>query len=181
MTSLSTQQKLSMSLDEIQDFEKKQRRTTAFEEHITDPLKNDISELENENEKFRKTISNLLKKNGDLEFTNGILNKKISSMKRNFKSLLTEKQNATTELWKLQKEHKHLTHKFNENTEIITLYNWIIHIDNNALEYVAGYGYHSESLWDTTYIKEKIAMSTYLLVITENESIYCLPYTESAK
>ena len=38
-----------------------------------------------------------------------------------------------------------------------------------------------QKVWDTTYIKEKIAMSTYLLVITENESIYCLPYTESAK
>ena len=102
-------------------------------------------------------------------------------MKRNFKSLLTEKQNATTELWKLQKEHKHLTHKYNENTEIITLYNWIIHIDSNSLEYVAGYSYHSESLWDTSFIKEKIAMSTYLLIITENETIYCLPYCESAK
>ena len=180
MTSLSTQQKLSMSLDDISDFEKSENKST-FELNVTEPLKNDILELENENEKFRRTISNLLQKNGDLESTNGILNKKISNMKRNFKSLLTEKQNATTELWKLQKEHKHLTHKYNENTEIITLYNWIIHIDSNSLEYVAGYSYHSESLWDTSFIKEKIAMSTYLLIITENETIYCLPYCESAK
>ena len=69
----------------------------------------------------------------------------MSTLKKDLKTLLREKQNISTDLWKLQKDYKHLTHKFNENTEIITLYNWIIHIDSNSLEYVAGYGYHSEN------------------------------------
>ena len=48
MTSLSTQQKLSMSLDDISDFEKSENKST-FELNVTEPLKNDILELENEN------------------------------------------------------------------------------------------------------------------------------------
>ena len=44
MTSLSTQQKLSMSLDDISDFEKSENKST-FELNVTEPLKNDILEL----------------------------------------------------------------------------------------------------------------------------------------
>ena len=188
MTSLSTQQKMKMSLDEIQDFEHIEKicaedneLPTLYDLADTTKLSTEMGELQDDNDKLKRTITNVLKKNDDLELTNEGLEKKLSTLKKDFKKLLKEKQNISTDLWKLQKDYKHLTHKFNENTEIITLYNWIIHIDSNSLEYVAGYGYHSESLWDTSFIKEKIAMSTYLLIITENETIYCLPYCESAK
>jgi len=187
MTSLSATQKLTMSLDEIDDFEDIQNVSvedglpTLYELSDTSHFNMEISKLEDDNDKLKRTITNVLKKNDDLELTNEGLEKKMSTLKKDIKTLLKEKQNVSTDLWRLQKDYKHLTHKFNENTEIITLYNWIIHIDSNSLEYVAGYGYHSESLWDTSFIKEKIAMSTYLLITTENETIYCLPYSESAK
>ena len=177
-----------MSLDDIQDFEHIENicaedvdLPTLYDLSETTNLSTEMGRLQDDNDKLNRTITNVLKKNDDLEFTNDGLEKKLSTLKKDLKTLITEKQNVSTDLWKLQKKHKHLSHKFNENTEIITLYNWIIHIDSNSLEYVAGYGYHSENPWDTSFIKEKIVMSTYLLIITENETIYCLPYSESAK
>jgi len=187
MTYLSATQKLNMSLDEIDDFENIQNVNvedglpTLCELSDTTYFNMEISKLEEENDKLKKTISNVLEKNDNLDFENTVLQKKTDSMKQTFKSLIKEKQNTSTDLWKLQKEYTQLSHKFNENVEITTLYNWIIHKDSNSLEYASGYGYHSESLWDTSFIKEKIAMSTYLLLITENETMYCLPYYESAK
>ena len=188
MTNISTQQKLDMNLDEIQDFEHIQNICIEDDElptlsdlSDTTHFNMEISQLYEENDTLKRTITNVLKDNDGLDLTNDGLEKKLSTLKKDLKTLLKEKQKVSTDLWKLQKDYKHLTHKYNENTEITTLYNWVIHIDSNSLEYVTGYGYHSESPWDTSFIKEKIAMSTYLLVITENESIYCLPYYESAK
>ena len=177
MNPLSVNEKLNMSLDEIQEHKRKTEFTSLKDLSQTAC----IMKLEDENDKLKSTISNVLKKNETLEFDNTRLEKKVKDVQRNLKSLLKEKQNATTELWKLQKEYKHLSHKYNENVEITTLYKWIIHIDNNSQEYVSGYRYHSDSIWDTTFIKEKIPMSTYLLIITENENMYCLPYVESDK
>ena len=183
MNPLSAEQKLTMSLEEIQDYENIQNI------NIKDGLptlydlstETKMNDLEEKNESLKHTISNLLKKNTDLESTNNGLENKLNGLKKNFSNLFKDKQKISTDFWELQKDYKHLTHKYNENTEIITLYNWIIHIDNNSQEYVSGYRYNSDSIWDTTYIKEKIAMSTYLLIITENESMYCLPYCESNK
>lgn len=177
MNPLSVNEKLEMSLDEIQEHKRKMEFTNLRDLSQTAS----IMKFEDENDKLKSTISRLLKKNETLEFDNTLLSKKFNNVQRNFKSLLKEKQNATTELWKLQKEYKHLSHKYNENVEITILYKWIIHIDSNSQEYVSGYRYHSDSIWDTTFIKEKIAMSTYLLIITENENMYCLPYVESDK
>ena len=190
MTSLSIKQKMKMSLDDIQDFEHIEKicadaedneLPTLYDLADTTKLSTEMGELQEDNDKLKRTITNVLKKNDDLELTNEGLEKKLSTLKKDFKKLLREKQNISTDLWKLQKNYKHLAHKFNEHTEITPLYEWIIHIDNNSLEYVSGYRYHSDSIWDTSYIKEKISMSTYLLIITENENMYCLPYTESAK
>lgn len=67
------------------------------------------------------------------------------------------------------------------NRNIIKMYDWIMHIDHNSMEYVSGYcslTSDSSHIWDTSYIKDKIPLSDTLLIITENESIYELPYKE---
>ena len=75
--------------------------------------------------------------------------------------------------------YQQLQNKYNENSEMINLYHWIIHIDSSSNEYVSGYKYNCDNIYDTSFIKHKIPLSTYMLVITENESLYVLPYCES--
>ena len=62
------------------------------------------------------------------------------------------------------------------DNQIVELDNWIMHIDQYGEEYVIGNKLRKKSLWETSTIKEKIALSKSLLIITENESIYRLPY-----
>ena len=131
MTSLSTQQKMKMSLDEIQDFEHIEKicaedneLPTLYDLADTTKLSTEMGELQDDNDKLKRTITNVLKKNDDLELTNEGLEKKLSTLKKDFKKLLKEKQNISTDLWKLQKDYKHLTHKFNENTEIFFIFDW---------------------------------------------------------
>jgi type III secretion system FlhB-like substrate exporter len=81
----------------------------------------------------------------------------------------------------LRYNYRQLENKYNEMTEITNLYNWVIHIDSDSREYVSGYRYNNSKLFDTSYILHKIPQSTYLIVITENESLYLLPYSESYK
>jgi|TARA_B110000483_G_C17779050_1_gene382863 type III secretion system FlhB-like substrate exporter len=81
----------------------------------------------------------------------------------------------------LRYSYKQLENKYNEMTEITNLYNWVIHIDSDSREYASGYRYNNSKLFDTSYILHKIPQSTYLIVITENESLYLLPYSESYK
>ena len=74
-------------------------------------------------------------------------------------------------------------HGYNMTTpkNITKIYDWIIHIGSNSLEYASGYcdkASHPYNIWDTSYIKTKIPLSDSLLIITENESIYELPYKE---
>ena len=130
MTTLSTEQKLNMSLDEIR-----------------------IEELNEELEKSKKKNGKLIIKNNELIET--LLNKRY--------------------------EHLQLLNTYEEMSEMINLYDWVIHINDNSKEYVSGYRYNNPKLYDTSYILHKIPLSTYLLVITENESLYVLPYCESSK
>jgi DNA repair exonuclease SbcCD nuclease subunit len=130
MTTLSTEQKLNMSLDEIR-----------------------IEELNEELEKSKK-------KNGKLIIKNNQLIETLSNKRY---------------------EHQQLLNTYNEMSEMINLYDWIIHINDDSKEYVSGYRYNNPNLYDTSYILHKIPLSTYLLVITENESLYVLPYCESSK
>jgi len=81
----------------------------------------------------------------------------------------------------LKYNYRQLENKYNEMTEITNLYDWVIHIDSDSREYVSGYRYNNSKLFDTSYILHKIPQSTYLIVITENESLYLLPYSESLK
>ena len=81
----------------------------------------------------------------------------------------------------LRYDYRQLENKYNEMTEITNLYDWVIHIDSDSHEYVSGYRYNNPKLFDTSYILHKIPQSTYLIVITENESLYLLPYSESLK
>lgn len=127
MTSLTTEQKLSMSLDEIR-----------------------IEELKEEMMKKEK-------KNAKLIEMNNILVETVEGLKYH---------------------NQQLNNKYNEMKEMTNLYNWIIHIDSNSKEYVSGYRYNNPKLFDTSFILHKIPLSTYLLVITENESLYVLPYYE---
>ena len=161
---LSTKKKLSMSLDDIQFIESQYKSSEEQK----------IIELNNENESLKLTIGNLLKKNETLESEKEGLNKTLSSTLKNLRSAIKEKQNISTELWELK-------NKFNENVEIINLYNWIIHINDYSQEFISGYRHRSSNEYETSHILHKIAMSTCLIVITENESIYCLPYCESNK
>ena len=130
MTTLSTEQKLNMSLDEIR-----------------------IEELNEELEKSKKKNGKLIIKNNELIET--LSNKRY--------------------------EHLQLLNTYEEMSEMINLYNWVIHINGDSKEYVSGYRYNNPKLYDTSYILYKIPLSTYLLVITENESLYVLPYCESNK
>lgn len=161
---LTTNNKFSMSLDDIHFVESQYR---SVEEQK-------VIELTNENESLKNTISNLLKKNENLENEKEGLNKTLASTLRNLRCVIKEKQNVSTELWELK-------NKFNENVEIINLYNWIIHINDYSQEFISGYRHKSSNEYETSHILYKIPMSACLLVITENESIYCLPYCESHK
>lgn len=161
---LTTNKKLSMSLDDIQFVESQYR--SVDEQRVI--------ELSNENESLKFTISNILKKNENLEAEKEGLNKTLASTLKNLRVAIKEKQNISTELWELK-------NKFNENVEIINLYNWIIHINDYSQEFISGYRHRSSNQYETSHILHKIPMSTCLLVITENESIYCLPYSESHK
>ena len=58
------------------------------------------------------------------------------------------------------------------------LYDWNIITEGN-FEYVEGYREFSERLFETSYIKYKIPMKEYLLVVTSNESLYKLYYVDS--
>ena len=59
------------------------------------------------------------------------------------------------------------------------IYNWIIHIDIDGLEYVSGYRHNSNNIYETSNIREKIIMNDGLLVITKNDSFYKLPFLYS--
>ena len=130
MSTLSTEQKLNMSLDEI----------------MIEELKEKIEKLETKCDKQK--------------FKNDILVETVDNLRYNYRQL---------------------ENKYNEMCEMTNLYNWIIHIDSNSKEYVSGYRYNNDKLYDTSFILHKIALSSYLLVITENESLYVLPYSESYK
>ena len=69
MTSLSTQQKMKMSLDEIQDFEHIEKICAEDNEHPTlydlantTKLSTEMEELQEDNDKLKRTITNVLKK-----------------------------------------------------------------------------------------------------------------------
>ena len=81
---------------------------------------------------------------------------------------------------KLFMETKHLKCELDEKSEIMILHDWVIHIDSCGKEYVRGSKKNKyDRVWETSFITHKISMSTYLLIITENESLYYLPYNES--
>ena len=102
-------------------------------------------------------------------------NIELSKLKSKLNELCIDNQ-------KLAKDLKFTETLYNENIEIPMLFDWIIHLDSNGSEYVRGYKYNQyNSIWETSFIKHKICMSTYILIITENESLYCLPYYESNK
>ena len=88
-----------MSLDDIQDFEHIQNicdeddgLPTLYDLSETTKLSTEIGDLQDDNDKLKRTITNVLKKNDDLELTNEGLEKKLSTLKKDFKKLLREKQ-----------------------------------------------------------------------------------------
>ena len=102
-------------------------------------------------------------------------NIEISSLKSKINELRIENNN-------LERDLRITKNLYNENIEIPVLFDWIIHLDSNGSEYVRGYKCNQyNSIWETSFIKSKICMSTYILIITETESLYCLPYCESNK
>lgn len=83
------------------------------------------------------------------------------------------------ELSNENKELSQLVKEMNDNS-IVSLYDWIIHIDSYGDEYIRGFKKYSyDRIFETSNIKTKIPMSNYLLVITENETLYRLPYYSS--
>lgn len=83
------------------------------------------------------------------------------------------------ELSNENKELSQLVKEMNDNS-IVSLYDWIIHIDSYGDEYIRGFKKYSyDRIFQTSNIKTKIPMSNYLLVITENETLYRLPYYSS--
>ncbi len=80
----------------------------------------------------------------------------------------------------LMNKNDTLKNLLKEKEEIVVLNDWIVHLDSNGKEYVRGLkNIFDDRIWETSFIREKICMSSYLLVITESESLYCLPYRES--
>jgi hypothetical protein len=69
MTSLSTKQKMKMSLDDIQDFEHIEKicaedagLPTLYDLSETTKLSTEMGELQDDNDKLKRTITNVLKK-----------------------------------------------------------------------------------------------------------------------
>tara|TARA_Y100000739_G_scaffold229192_1_gene243101 strand:- start:508 stop:882 length:375 start_codon:yes stop_codon:yes gene_type:complete len=109
------------------------------------------------------------------EIENFNLKRELKEVKRKLGDIEWENNN-------LFMETKSLKCELDEKSEIMILQDWIIHIDSYGKEYVRGCKINKYNrLWSTSFIQHKICMSTYLLVITESESLYCLPYSESNK
>jgi hypothetical protein len=56
------------------------------------------------------------------------------------------------------------------------IYEWIIHVDSSNKEYVTGYRKNSNRIYETSDIIKIIPLRDSLLIVTENESVYRLPY-----
>ena len=98
---------------------------------------------------------------------------------------INDKLNMTLDeiiMEELSNENKELSQLVKDTTDylIVSLYDWIIHIDSYGDEYIRGFKKYSyDRIFETSNIKTKIPMSNYLLVITENETLYRLPYYSS--
>ena len=98
---------------------------------------------------------------------------------------INEKLNMTLDeirMEELANKNEELSQLVEEKNDysIVSLYDWIIHIDSYGDEYIKGFKKYSyDRIFETSNIKTKIPMSNYLLVITENESLYRLPYYSS--
>ena len=64
----------------------------------------------------------------------------------------------------------------NMKYKVNTIDEWMIHINQYGEEYVSGYHRVKNKYWETSSIKDKIPLSEYLLIVTENETLYRLPY-----
>ena len=62
-----------------------------------------------------------------------------------------------------------------KNNTIQTIYNWEI-VRDEWFEYVEGNRGSSDKIFETSKILYKIPMKEWFLIITENESVYRLPY-----
>lgn len=78
----------------------------------------------------------------------------------------------------LQIENSEMRNDLKKNN-VDTIYDWIIHIDSDSNEYITGNRNNSSNIFETSNILHKIALSEYLLIVTENESLYKLPYYSS--
>lgn len=69
------------------------------------------------------------------------------------------------------------------DAHITTLKNWEFILDKDVgYEYVLGHRDEwgaSNNLYETSYVKWKIPLQDSFLVITENDSLYSLPYYQS--
>ena len=63
--------------------------------------------------------------------------------------------------------------------KVQTIYEWDI-VNDGQFQYIEGYREDSENLYETSNIVFKIPLKHSLLIITENESLYCLPYNHHA-
>ena len=93
--------------------------------------------------------------------------------------IMEELYNENTELYNENKELSQIVNDMHDYS-IVSLYDWVIHIDDYGDEYIRGFKKYSyDRIFETSTIKTKTPMSNYLLVTTENESMYRLPYYSS--
>tara|TARA_Y100001958_G_C20848438_1_gene291959 strand:- start:222 stop:608 length:387 start_codon:yes stop_codon:yes gene_type:complete len=64
-------------------------------------------------------------------------------------------------------------------TGIVDLQDWKLHKTKSGNEFVSGYIYKDEGLWETSNILSKTYVKNGLIVITKSEHVYYLPYNES--
>ena len=66
-----------------------------------------------------------------------------------------------------------------ENMEIVDLDEWIIHKTVSNNEFVSGYKFNSNDVWETSNIISKTPTQYGLFIITKTEHIYYLDYKKS--
>lgn len=111
--------------------------------------------------KLEETNKNLEEINKKLEESNNCLLEDIGVLERI----------QLADLYKRDKEF----------TGIVDLQDWKIHETKSGSEFVSGYIYKDESLWETSNILSKTYVNNGLIVITKSEHIYSLPYDNKYK
>ena len=126
-------------------------------------------------------ISTETKLNMSLDEINYVenLEKKINDLNEEFDILNYKNKFQETELNILKKINQELYNKYIENVEIVDLECWKFHQTETNNEFVSGYRFNSNNVYETSNIISKTACKNGIFVITKNEHIYYLAYNES--